>query len=194
MKTELVLTERDRPDSGFSLLEVIGVIAVLSVLTAISLPHFLAISDLASVAASKQRLLDIFTYCESKAMLSPGSPSNFTSGPNQDFVLSAIPSTLEIFDIADVHSLPPLSARQQCVSISNGSTVRNNFVAIPRQLGKFPKLFVGFNSNKLCQNGSYLNHSSTFNLGCAGILSLSGIGGDLSQGVNASDAVGYWQD
>lgn len=61
-KTRQVLSKRPG-QQGFSLIELVVVIAVLAVLIVIALPNFQGVTDDAAASAGKKYLVDAFTEC-----------------------------------------------------------------------------------------------------------------------------------
>ena len=184
---------QNQNEPGFSLVEIIVTAAVLAALTSIALPKLLGLIDVSYVASAKQVLIDRFTDCRRRILLSGRANPDILDSKNNEYVFSAIPPNLEIREILDATSLHQITGTNQCTSVTNQRVVANNFVAIPKQQGKFPKLFVGFNGNKLCQNGSDQQYRQTYNLGCIGVLSTTREKVALSNGQEVSNAIGYWK-
>ena len=61
--TQRVLSKKPGQE-GFTLIELVVVIAILAVLIVVALPNFQGVTDDAATAAGKKHLVDAFTQCE----------------------------------------------------------------------------------------------------------------------------------
>ena len=184
-------------DKGFSLIELVVVIAVLAVLTAIALPNFLGVSDDAAARAAQQGVITAFKECQvQKARGNVSSLAKFEPIELTDFTISASPIPVAgratIMDVALPAATEATEAaapsREQCfdaVTQNNVTTyTANDFIAIPTEATKFPKYRVQATGTKDCVVGSLTTYEKTYNTGC------SGTGG----GANAyGAAAGEWR-
>ena len=73
--------EQDTPNKGFSLVELVVVIAVLAILSAVAIPTFFNVRNNAKVSATKNSLANIIKECiAAEAML--GEPATFDDIPS----------------------------------------------------------------------------------------------------------------
>lgn len=169
--------------NGFSLLEAVVVIAVLSILVAISLPLFFSMVDTAAARAAQHSLMNLYKECQIQK-LSGNSNSQFGQGKIQGYIFSAVPSNAEVFDFANLADLPGIPQRTKCIDEFTGEL--NNFIAINDEPLKFPRFFIySVNINKYCQTGDFSQHPNTYEIGCKGIL---GAGDKVSK----SNLIGFW--
>jgi len=177
--TQRILSRKPGQE-GFSLIELVVVIAVLAVLTAIALPNFLGVSDDAAARSAQQAAITAFKECQvQKAKGNVSSLAKFEPTELSDFTISAAPVTSPVTSITTQNlpadtaaSATAAAAREQCFAATTANNITtykmNNFIAIPTEPYKFPKYRVLATGAKDCVVGSVTDYEKTYNVGCSG--------------------------
>ena len=159
--TQRILSRKPGQE-GFSLIELVVVIAVLAVLTAIALPNFLGVSDDASARTAQQAAITAFKECQVfKARGQTATTNTFARPTLSDFAVSSRAAT----GAAAAGSTNQTSAVVSCFD-ANGAI--QEIVSSPKQAGKFPVFVVTVDGTKVCAQGTNTAaNAKTYNVGCS---------------------------
>jgi len=144
--------------TGFSLIELVVVIAVLAVLVAIALPNFLGVSDDASVRSAQQAVINALKECQ--AAKARGKTNTSSTGNT----FGAI--ALTDFDVTAVaNGTATVATGTPCFDSSSGIV---SLRATPKVANKFPTFTINSQGDKSCAPGALTagTNDRTNTLGC----------------------------
>jgi len=169
-KTRQILS-RKPGEKGFSLIELVVVIGVLAVLTAVALPNFLSVSDDASVRSAQQAMVSFFKECSvrrTRGAYTNAVDTNPVIPESADFDIGAATGTTTIDDSLALAAVRGEPNSDSCFTVS-GESALNNVVAVPNAgaNGKFATFFIDATTGrKSCRSGIIENYPETFTIGC----------------------------
>jgi prepilin-type N-terminal cleavage/methylation domain-containing protein len=168
-------------EKGFSLIELVVVIAVLAVLTAIALPNFLGVSDDAAGRAAQQAAITAFKECQvGKARGQAVAATSFQAPTVNSFLIAAVDRSadnagaLQTADAlvravgtqADIIAVTPADGAASTSCFTSTGAIRD-IVAVPAVLDAFPTYKVATSGLQFCAAGDSAIGPTTFNIGCA---------------------------
>ena len=162
-------------EKGFSLIELVVVIAVLAVLTAVALPNFLGVSDDASVRSAQQGLLNAFKECKVKwaqnkrtaRNSATGTPISYSVPAITDWKIVAYDNT-STFANGIAQAGTPTAAQPTSaawIGCFDPNEASRDIYAVPNNRAKFSVFKIDEAGIKSCQTGSDAT-KETYNTGC----------------------------
>ena len=170
-RVQKVLSAKPGED-GFSLIELVVVIAILGILIAIALPNFLGVQKDAKINQAKNTLATIVKECAVKGVRSGSETVGFASGTGRDALVQAAAANLNDYTIENAAS------GGAALTASSGNPCMTAYAV--NSTGQLPTF--GINSAngqtvKQCWGGSDYNDGCYSNASLASFVSGAGVAG-----------------
>ena len=177
--------KRSPGEQGFSLIELVVVIAVLAVLTAIALPNFLGVTEDASARTAQQGVLNAYKEC--KVFWARNKREGFGEANTREFNKPAITgwgvvaqASAQDYNnaITKIRSGQPSTGSTGIACFDNGGGERD-FFAVPlsaNDRNKFPIYRITSSGERNCRIGlDSTSHPDTYDIGCGDVSGNFGI-------------------